>query len=90
MWFSKSQIRKCERAHQSANRTSVPSQMVSNGEYMPVLQTPEQKRVEEKILGMADANSKRLEKKLPVSRRRATRAEGSWAVLAPESERWLE
>jgi hypothetical protein len=34
--------------------------MVSNGEYMPVLQTPAQKRVEEKIIGMADANSKRL------------------------------
>jgi hypothetical protein len=34
--------------------------MVSNGEYMPVLQTPEQKRVEEKINGMAEANSKRL------------------------------
>jgi len=34
--------------------------MVSNGEYMPVLQTPEQKLVEEKINGMADANSKRL------------------------------
>ncbi len=59
MWFSKSQIRKCERAHLSAFRAPVPSRMVSNGEYMPVLQTPDQKRVDEKIIGMADANSKR-------------------------------
>src|SRR6266436_4596250 len=35
MWFSKSQIRKCERAHLSAFRAPVPSRMVSNGEYMP-------------------------------------------------------
>ena len=60
MWFTKSQILKCERAHQSSNRTPTPNRMVSNGEYMPVLQTPEQKLVEEKIVGMADANSKRL------------------------------
>src|SRR6266705_1178877 len=60
MWFTKSQIRKCERAHLSAFRMPVPSRMVSNGEYMPVLQTPDQKRVEEKIIGMADANFKRV------------------------------
>ena len=60
MWFTKSQILKCERAHQSANRTPTPGRMVSNGEYMPVLQTTKQKLVEEKIIGMAEANSKRL------------------------------
>jgi uncharacterized protein len=46
MWFTRSQIRKCERAHVSTYRTPLPSRVVSNGEYMPVLQTPEQKRVE--------------------------------------------
>ena len=34
--------------------------MVSNGEYMPVLQTPAQKQVEEEIIRMAEANSKRI------------------------------
>lgn len=60
MWFTKSQIRKCERANLSANRTPLPNRVVSNGEYMPVLQTPEQKLVEGRIVGMADANAKRL------------------------------
>jgi predicted TIM-barrel fold metal-dependent hydrolase len=60
MWFTKSQIGKCERAHLSAYRTPVPSRIVSNGEHMPVLQTSQQREVEEKIVAMADANSKRL------------------------------
>lgn len=57
---TKSQILKCDRAQKTSNRTPTPSRMVSNGEYMPVLQSSEQKAVEEKIVGMADANSKRL------------------------------
>jgi hypothetical protein len=53
MWFTKSQIKKCERAHLWAPRTPVPSRMVSNGEYMPVLQTAQQKQVEQTIISMA-------------------------------------
>jgi predicted TIM-barrel fold metal-dependent hydrolase len=34
--------------------------MVSNGEYMPILQSPQQKQVEAEIISMADANSKRV------------------------------
>ena len=60
MWFTKSQLRKCKRAHDSTVRTPLPSRIVSNGEYMPILQTAEQKRVEDKIISMADANSKRI------------------------------
>jgi len=60
MWFTKSQISKCERANLSTNRTPLPSRVVSNGEYMPVLQTAEQEQVERKIVRMADENSKRL------------------------------
>lgn len=60
MWFTKSQILKCDRAQKTSNRTRTPSRMVSNGAYMPVLQSSEQKAVEEKIVRMADANSKRL------------------------------
>ena len=60
MWFNKSQIRKCHRAHLCTSRTPLPSKMVSNGEYLPVLQTREQLRVEHTVNAMADANSKRL------------------------------
>ena len=60
MWFTKKQISKCERAHLSGNRTAIPSRIVSNGEYMPVLQTSAQKEVERRVITMADVNSKRL------------------------------
>ena len=60
MWFTKSQMRKCERAHISGYRTPLPSRMVSNGEYMPVLQSAQQKQVETEIISMADVNSKRV------------------------------
>ena len=50
--------------------------MVSNGEYMPVLQTPAQKQVEEKIVRMADANSKRI----GMSRREYLRSSCGMAV----------
>jgi predicted TIM-barrel fold metal-dependent hydrolase len=60
MWLTGSQLSKCQRALLSLSRTPIPSRMVSNGEYMPVLQAPEQHRVEKRIVAMADANSKRL------------------------------
>lgn len=60
MWFTRSQLRKCKRAHLSAPRTPLPSRIVSNGEHMPVVQTLQQKQVEDAILSMADANSKRI------------------------------
>jgi len=60
MWFTKSQIKKCERAHLSALRTPLPNRIVSNGEYMPLPQTAHQKHVEHTIISMADANSKRI------------------------------
>jgi predicted TIM-barrel fold metal-dependent hydrolase len=60
MWFTKSQIHKCRRANLCTGWTPLPSRMVSNGEYMPVLQTLEQQRVEHRIVEMANANSKRL------------------------------
>lgn len=50
--------------------------MVSNGEYMPVLQTPDQKLVETKIISMADANSKRI----GMSRREYLRSSCGMAV----------
>lgn len=76
MWFTKSQIRKCKRAHLAAAGTPIPNHMVSNGEYMPVLQTPAQKQVEEEIVRMADANSKRI----GMSRREYLRSSCGMAV----------
>ena len=76
MWFTKSQVRKCKRAHFTSPRTPLPSRMVSNGEYMPVLQTPDQKLVEAKIISMADANSKRI----GMSRREYLRSSCGMAV----------
>ena len=76
MWFTKSQLGKCKRAHLAAPRTPVPNRMVSNGEYMPVVQTPQQKEVATKILSMADANSKRI----GMSRREYLRSSCGMAV----------
>lgn len=76
MWFTKTQVRKCKRAHLAAPRTPLPSRMVSNGEYMPVIQTPQQKQVEDRILSMADANSKRI----GMSRREYLRSSCGMAV----------
>jgi hypothetical protein len=43
-------FKECERAHLSASRTPLPSRMVSDGEYMPFLQSAEQKPVDKKSL----------------------------------------
>src|SRR5947209_8605432 len=40
--------------------TPIPTQIVSNGEYLPPPQSAVQKRVEERINELADANGKRL------------------------------
>ena len=60
MWFSRKQVDKCQRANIDGSDTPIPSKIVSNGEYMPVLQTPQQRLVEERILSMANTNSKRI------------------------------
>ncbi len=55
------QIAKCARADAAEPfRSPVPTRVISNGEYMPALQTERQKRVEVRIQEMADDASKRL------------------------------
>src|SRR5688572_18961705 len=55
------QVTKCERAETAETlRSPVPTRMISNGEYMPVPQTDEQKRVEARIEELADEASTRL------------------------------
>ena len=59
-WLSERQLAKCSPAEVDQFGSPVPTRMVSNGEYMPIAQTEKQKRVEARILELADSASKRL------------------------------
>jgi uncharacterized protein len=55
------QVAKCARADAAdAFRSPIPTRMVSNGEYMPALQTPQQKQVEARIQELTESASKKL------------------------------
>jgi predicted TIM-barrel fold metal-dependent hydrolase len=60
-WFSKAQLAQVRPAD-AADRlhSPIPTQMVSNGEYMPYPQTDKQRRVEARIQELADTASTRL------------------------------
>ncbi|MES1258315.1 MAG: amidohydrolase family protein [Acidobacteriota bacterium] len=76
-WLDEEQLAVCERANESGMfRAPVPTRMVSNGEYMPVAQTNEQKRVEARIGELADTASR----KLAVDRRRFLAGSGGMAA----------
>ena len=71
------QVAKCVRADEGVLFPSpVPTRMVSNGEYMPALQTEKQARVEARIAELADSASK----KLSVDRRRFLAGSGGMAA----------
>ena len=59
-WFSDEQLEKLAPAEDEPFDTPVPTRMVSNGEYMPVPQTEQQKRVEVRTKELADAAAKKL------------------------------
>ncbi len=60
-WFSKEQLEKLTPAdHADREPLPIPTQMVSNGEYMPYPQTEKQKQVEARINQLADDASKKL------------------------------
>ena len=60
-WLDEEQIAKCARADEGDTlRSPVPTQMVSNGEYMPALQTNRQKKVEARIKEPAESASSGL------------------------------
>jgi len=60
-WFSKEQLEKLTPAdHADREPMPIPTQMVSNGEYMPYPQTEKQKQVEARINQLADDASKKL------------------------------
>ncbi|HZA13983.1 MAG TPA: amidohydrolase family protein [Myxococcaceae bacterium] len=76
-WFSEQDLGKLEPAdHADLLRSPVPTQMVSNGEYLPYPQTEKQKRVEARLVELADAASR----KLGISRRQFLASSGGMAA----------
>jgi uncharacterized protein len=60
-WLDNEQKAQCTRAHEAGTFESpVPTQMISNGEYMPVPQSKKQKQVEERIKELSETASKKL------------------------------
>jgi len=54
MWLSRKQRRQVVPADEGAVGTPIPTQMVSNGEYMPLPQTAQQREVEQTIFALSD------------------------------------
>jgi predicted TIM-barrel fold metal-dependent hydrolase len=77
-WFSDEQLTKVTPADAADDglNSPIPTQMVSNGEYMPEPQTPQQKRVESGLKQLADEASKAL----GVNRRDFMRSSGGVAA----------
>ena len=59
-WLSDEQLARTAPAETRPFATPIPTQVVSNGEYMPWAQTPAQRRVESEIRRLADACGRRL------------------------------
>ncbi len=76
-WLSDAQLTKCTPADEAEGFDSpIPTQMVSNGEYMPYPQTDKQRQVEARIKDLADSASK----KLGISRRKFLAGTGGMAA----------
>jgi uncharacterized protein len=59
-WLSEREQRLVAGAETASAATPIPTQIVSNGEYLPPTQSETQKRVERRIFELADTNAKRL------------------------------
>ena len=59
-WLSEREQRLVAGAETASAATPIPTQIVSNGEYLPPPQSETQKRVERRIFELADENGKRL------------------------------
>ena len=71
------QVAQCSRADVAEPLDSpIPTRMISNGEYMPVPQTEQQKRVEARVEALAEEASRRL----GVSRRKFLHSSGGMAA----------
>jgi uncharacterized protein len=60
IYLSKRELEQTEPAEVAAFRSPVPTQMISNGEFSPLPQTPQQRRVEARIKELADTTGKKL------------------------------
>jgi len=59
-WLSEREQRLVAGAEEASAATPIPTQIVSNGEYLPPKQSATQKKVERRIMELADANAARL------------------------------
>jgi uncharacterized protein len=75
-YLSKRELEQTEPAEVAAFRSPVPTQVVSNGEFNPIPQTPQQRQVEARIKELADTTAK----KLGLSRRRFLRTGSGMAA----------
>jgi hypothetical protein len=77
-WFSEEQLENLELADEAEDdlKSPIPTQMVSNGEYLPTPQTEEQKRVERRIRELSEVAAR----KLGMSRRQFLAGSGGMAV----------
>src|SRR6202171_4316917 len=78
-WMSSEELAQCSRAYDVDSEdfcSPIPTQNVSNGEYLPKPQSEKQKQVEARIKELADAASK----KLGVSRREFLASSGGMAA----------
>ena len=60
IWLSEREQRLVAGAETASAATPIPTQIVSNGEYLPPRQSARQKKVEARINELADANARRL------------------------------
>jgi len=76
-WFSEAQLDRLAPAdHADRVHSPIPTQMVSNGEYMPIGQTEKQKEVEARLMALSDQAAK----KLGMSRRKFLTTTGGFAA----------
>jgi hypothetical protein len=76
-WFSEAQLDRLAPAdHADQVHSPIPTQMVSNGEYMPIGQTDQQKEVEARLAAL----SAQAAKKLGMSRRQFLTTSGGFAA----------
>jgi uncharacterized protein len=76
IYLSKRELEQTEPAEVAAFRSPVPTQVISNGEFNPIPQTPQQRQVEARIKELADTTAK----KLGLSRRRFLRTGSGMAA----------
>src|SRR5881628_442620 len=75
-WLTDEQLAKCTRADTDPFPSPIPTQIVSNGEWLPMPQTEEQQRIEARTNELADAAAK----KLGMSRRKFMATTGGMAA----------